>query len=532
MSPKKVVTGPKFSRILFGGGVNQVAGFKEQAQANINKGQNNSAVELTHSSGSQYTACFGRVSDLKDLADNSVCAVKFMYTFERLDDDLMAFMKELYRVCCDGAHVEICTCAPSYFEDSGDLLIKRKVNEKSVLVFDAQFRQSATLNPAFALSCRAFNDTAIDFKTLRSTLNLNVELLEQIRAAKLEQDPQAAVDSATLVREFPTLAKNVSHHLVCRKGSDHHYGLAYLEKLCGSQFERDDSVLTHSNANNDILPFVMRIYDPADAFKYVSAEIAKNGCWELNETEFMASLLALIAKKKGNANLANIGANLGWYALIAAKLSHQIHVDAFEPNPTTFGMLEHNVNLSQLHPQIKLHQIALSNEKGEVDFYINENNDGNSSLADEQSVNLQNHQFTKIKVKTDTLDNLYAKQDKSKWPDLILIDTEGHEQLVFDGANKLFEQGFRPLIMAEYCPRLLNLRGKTTYYRDLVEKFGYKVYSINNSARNTLGLETPEHLDALYESLQTPVDNDSAYLNLIFVPEYIEFTEQGMFYKD
>ena len=68
----------------------------------------------------------------------------------------------------------------------------------------------------------------------------------------------------------------------------------------------------------------------------------------------------------------DIGANVGYYTLIAARLVGETgRVYAFEPDPTNFAILDKNVRLNGFR-NVVLEQKAVSNEPGSIELFLHE----------------------------------------------------------------------------------------------------------------------------------------------------------------
>lgn len=145
----------------------------------------------------------------------------------------------------------------------------------------------------------------------------------------------------------------------------------------------------------------------------------------------------------------DIGANTGYYSLLAATSNPVIHVHAFEPAQGPLHYLRKNVLLNNLEKQISIHSKALSIESGEVKFYEVKNKKysylpynlgGVGSLKEDASK-------TAYTVKTETLDHFITEKSISD-VNLIKIDTEGTENFILQGAEETIRQ-FHPIIICE-----------------------------------------------------------------------------------
>ena len=115
----------------------------------------------------------------------------------------------------------------------------------------------------------------------------------------------------------------------------------------------------------------------------------------------------------------DIGANIGYYALNAARLGAD-RVLAIEPNPMILARLQDNIALNKLSSKIKVHEVAVGATKGVADLIISENDFGSSSIVN-KTVG-ENHINVQVKPLIEIL-----KQEGAKMADVIKIDIEGME---------------------------------------------------------------------------------------------------------
>jgi len=150
----------------------------------------------------------------------------------------------------------------------------------------------------------------------------------------------------------------------------------------------------------------------------------------------------------------DIGANIGYYSLTAACYNTKTNIYAFEPLPAALKYLKINIALNHFN-NIVANDLALSNSKGEAVFYsylnpkfkhISEHLRGDSSLVIGDDIAGERIEF---KVETQTLDEYVKLNLKSEQKiDLLKIDTEGSENLVFEGGQMVLSE-HRPIIMCE-----------------------------------------------------------------------------------
>lgn len=182
-------------------------------------------------------------------------------------------------------------------------------------------------------------------------------------------------------------------------------------------------------------------------------------------------------------------------------------VTAFEPVKSNFALLQRNTAPHAERAQIN--NFALSDVAGEANFFIDKGNFGGSSLVERKS-GAAAHET----VQLHTFDELYADADAPNLCDLMVMDIEGAEHKFFNGARTLFERGFRPIMMLEYCPSLLKLQGSDgTFVNDLVN-WGYQLYVINRIAAGPL---TPISATGMLQQFAR-LQNGESYLNYLAVP--------------
>jgi FkbM family methyltransferase len=149
----------------------------------------------------------------------------------------------------------------------------------------------------------------------------------------------------------------------------------------------------------------------------------------------------------------DIGSNIGYYSLMAARLNPRIIVYAFEPLPSAFLFLQKNIQLNRLD-NIKPFRIALSDKTEKAEFfatkmpkalYLKHHISGTSNLA-----RAKDSYAEKIKVNTQTLDS-FIQQHAIRSVDLLKLDTEGTENLILKGGRELIADQ-KPIIISEVLP--------------------------------------------------------------------------------
>jgi FkbM family methyltransferase len=139
------------------------------------------------------------------------------------------------------------------------------------------------------------------------------------------------------------------------------------------------------------------------------------------------------------------GANIGFYSLLAARLATNGQVHSFEPTPSTFTLLQKNLDgLSG----VTLNNVALLDKETEIDFTdygIGYNAFNSIHLRDSDIKELEGKD-RKIRVPATTLDTYCKKHGIA--PTFIKLDLEGSEYFAILGAKKTLES-HRPTLSLE-----------------------------------------------------------------------------------
>lgn len=153
-----------------------------------------------------------------------------------------------------------------------------------------------------------------------------------------------------------------------------------------------------------------------------------------------------------------IGAHIGYHAMQFAQLVGATGaVHAFEPN--IFNRKRFQLNLTKnedFNEIISIHDVAVSDKEGEIEFNFSSNvDDGKSSGSfisgahtPYQGDFYQSIGFQKVVVKSISIDNAHALIGNELAPFLIKIDVEGAENFVLKGGVNVIEK-YKPIILME-----------------------------------------------------------------------------------
>jgi FkbM family methyltransferase len=142
----------------------------------------------------------------------------------------------------------------------------------------------------------------------------------------------------------------------------------------------------------------------------------------------------------------DVGANVGYYSLLAAATARGGEVHAFEPWPPAFRWLSRNAALNGF-PNLHLNQVALSDVDGEAQLFLPADRAWSNASLRGGFV----EQRGSLPVPAVRLDS-YCKRRGVKRMDLIKLDVEGGELRVLKGLGELLEAWWPDVICEVLAP--------------------------------------------------------------------------------
>jgi FkbM family methyltransferase len=205
--------------------------------------------------------------------------------------------------------------------------------------------------------------------------------------------------------------------------------------------------------------------------------------------------LALRRLLKPGATAFDIGAQVGFFTVLLADLVGPGGlVFSFEPYPPNRRMLHSNINSNRLH-WVTCLPFACSDKEGTAVLSINPINDGGHSLGDFKDnpdiAGRPADTLVKVPVKTTTLDTV-ARMHRIRRIDLLKVDVEGAETLVFAGASHILSRADAPVLICEVGDKAQRQFGKTEKdLRRLLYGYGYRSYFITDGRFTKFDITTP-----------------------------------------
>jgi len=159
------------------------------------------------------------------------------------------------------------------------------------------------------------------------------------------------------------------------------------------------------------------------------------------------------------------GTHLGYYCLIAALNNPSVKIYGFEPVAEIYEKFLANIKLNKFN-NITATNAALSDKTG-VSYVTNDN--AQSSLMDEPGILGE-------KIGTHSIDDFFKDKEKL---DLILLDVEGYELFVFNGAKETLKS--KPDIIFEVNNKMLaKNKADATSLLNLLSEHGYRFFFVDD----------------------------------------------------
>lgn len=218
--------------------------------------------------------------------------------------------------------------------------------------------------------------------------------------------------------------------------------------------------------------YVGNVYDSAD----IAYGISQNGLVEQNDTNLVIEILSKI----NNPTVFDIGANTGYYGILAAtKFNASVH--SFEPIKEYISCIEESARLNNINNKVTTHNIALGSKSDNLELSLaGSGSTLTKSFLGELSV-------PTISVPIKTLDSLNLPA-----PHFIKIDVEGYEWEVLQGAKKTIET-YRPICFIEIAKTFSERNFTNKNWADIIKFFSDLNYKIERNTPQGL-VDLTEHI--------------------------------------
>lgn len=267
----------------------------------------------------------------------------------------------------------------------------------------------------------------------------------------------------------------------------HNFILKYIKK-------KNITIIKKVNSNvlikiNDS-KFIIRNYQ-------IYYDLIRYGAHEPTSTYIFNKLL-----KKGMVVL-DIGANIGYFTLIASKLvGDKGKIYAFEPAPNNLKYLRKNIQINKVK-NVEIVNKCVSNEDKIILLYLNKEDHSSHSI-----INIK--QQKSIDVSAITLNKMFKKD--SFVINFIKMDIEGAEMNALIGMNEIIEKNKVTYILTEVNLRIMKKLGKKIKdFISQLDRFSFKYYIINEMDISWTFFDSKVKLIGYLNSIQ------NNYVNLLCV---------------
>jgi FkbM family methyltransferase len=162
--------------------------------------------------------------------------------------------------------------------------------------------------------------------------------------------------------------------------------------------------------------------------------------WEENEGALLRALI------KPGTRFLDVGANVGYFSLLAARAASHVIIDAVEPHPGNAAALRWNLWIN--HVAATVHQLALDDRRRHLRLQVTPTNMGDVRVSDRIATT------DAIEVDAVPADELFAGRSF----DVVKIDVQGWELEVIRGMQQTIGRSPGIVLVAEFWPTALRER--------------------------------------------------------------------------
>ena len=195
--------------------------------------------------------------------------------------------------------------------------------------------------------------------------------------------------------------------------------------------------------------------------------------YETFETDILKSIV------KSGFNIIDLGANIGYYTLIFAKLAGpRGSVISFEPDHDNFQLLLNNIKANKFNNVTAVNK-AVSEKNGTIKLFLSSHNNGDHRVYDSGDAR------ESVIIKTVSVDNYIDSISKNKIKiDLVKIDIQGAEFSAIMGMLNTLRNNNSIIIVSEFWPHGLSKFGiKPVEYLKLLRNNGFEIYNMNEKSQ-------------------------------------------------
>lgn len=169
-----------------------------------------------------------------------------------------------------------------------------------------------------------------------------------------------------------------------------------------------------------------------------------------------------------NSNCIDVGSNFGYFSVLFGALAPQGKTIGIEADEHTFALARDNVAINWCGNVRMLHAAASSNS-GSLTLFRRIGRSGNTSVAEVHRPDLGEPPSQRFQVDALPLDSLMSDLDGRV--DVMKVDVEGAEPLVFRGAHRLIAANPDLRVVMEWAPAQIQAAGfnVSDFLKDLAD---------------------------------------------------------------
>ncbi len=178
--------------------------------------------------------------------------------------------------------------------------------------------------------------------------------------------------------------------------------------------------------------------------------------------------------RKGQV-VIDIGSNIGYYALLEAKVvGDEGKVYAIEPVPESREILKKNIEINK-YSNVEEYPFAVGDESSVATIYVRNKLNLSSFRESDQGTCQDNVSTTKkVQVQVVTLDDFI--KDKAN-PDIIRMDTEGHEYQIIKGMGEILRKNLPLILFIEFHFNILEI-DQSIETLETLKQSGFKIKDV------------------------------------------------------
>ncbi|MDD2723475.1 MAG: FkbM family methyltransferase [Methylovulum sp.] len=184
----------------------------------------------------------------------------------------------------------------------------------------------------------------------------------------------------------------------------------------------------------------------------------------------------------------DIGANFGFFSLMAGTSNHKGSIHIFEANPDLIHIIIKNVSVNGLTNRSKVNHFAVTNKSNEkVTINIFKDLWGSATLHDVNDKSLIDNSY---EVESITIDD-YCKKQLIQNIDIIKLDIEGFEDKAYEGMREIIAASDNLKMFIEFT--FYAYAEPEKFLEKIFEDFDF-VYAINENTGEKSRLETVKQM--------------------------------------